>query len=55
MFDKQTFITTRLTSFAIAFTLTAAMLLSINILAVGDAHAQQLAAAVSAAPDCVHI
>lgn len=42
MFSKHTIIVTRLASFGIAVTMTLAMLLSINVLATGEAHAQQL-------------
>lgn len=43
MFNTTTILTTRLASFAIAFTMTLAMLMSINMLATGDAHAEALA------------
>lgn len=43
MFNKQAVRQTRIASFAIAVSMTLAMLLSINLLATSDAHAEQLA------------
>jgi hypothetical protein len=54
MFNQQTIRTTRLASFAIACTMTLAMLLSINVLATGDAHAHQLASAQTGA-ECAQV
>lgn len=55
MFSKSTILTTRLSSMAIAFTMTLAMLMSINMLATGEAHADSLASTVPVAAECVQV
>lgn len=55
MFNKSTVLMTRLSSLAIAFTMTLAMLLSINLLATGEAHADPLATAPAADAECVQV
>lgn len=55
MFSKSTLVTTRLSSFVIACTMTLAMLLSIDLLATGEAHAEQLASTPGAAAECVQV
>lgn len=55
MFNKSTIRATRLSSMAMAFMVTLAMLMSINMLATGEAHADQLAATPRVAAECVQV
>ena len=55
MFSKHAMVATRIASLTIAMTMTLAMLLSINVLATGEAHAHQLSQAhPSTTAECVH-
>jgi hypothetical protein len=55
MFNTTTVLTTRLASFAIALTMTLAMLMSINSLATSDAHADALATTPAVATQSVQV